>query len=121
VPGASIEIPAASVTELRYLVTWLGREDALRGRVRLAGAPGQPGDMGGGVIDAVAVAVSSGGAATVLVRSLFAWLGQRQQGLRASMTIQDQCGRQVRLEVSGLQDADAVIGQVLGLFAGDEQ
>jgi hypothetical protein len=58
---------------LESLSDWLRTESDLRGRVTLAyGAP-RPGELGGPV-DALVVAVGSGGTVTVLASALKAWL-----------------------------------------------
>jgi hypothetical protein len=52
---------------------------------------------------AVTIAVGGGGAATVFVQSLFAWLTQRRQGatLRLDMTEAD--GQETHMELDGIR------------------
>ncbi|MFD5831917.1 hypothetical protein ACFWGZ_41205, partial [Lentzea sp. NPDC060358] len=54
---------------LRSLRDWLTREDLFRGRLSLRGEAPRPGQMGAAV-EVLMVAVGSGGAATVLARSV---------------------------------------------------
>ncbi|MFJ3418294.1 hypothetical protein ACIPN8_18260 [Streptomyces sp. NPDC086082] len=56
------------------LLLWIALEDELRGRVKADGLAGGS-DLGAG-IDLIAVAVGGGGAATVLISSIGAWLQQ---------------------------------------------
>lgn len=76
------------------------------------GAPTQPGNMGG-ISDVVGIALGSGGAATVLIRSVFLWLSQRPRGTRLLLDIEKGDGRKVHLELSAADDGGDVIGQVL--------
>jgi hypothetical protein len=118
-PVGSIEIRAVGTGEdMRALRAWLGREDDLRGRVGLLEQPLKAGHMGG-ITEAVTVAVSSGGVATVTVRSVFAWLSQRERGHHVRLTLQDDSGRRANVEFDGLQDSEPVIEKVFDFFSGD--
>lgn len=118
-PVGSIEIRAVGAGEdLRALRAWISGEDDLRGRVRLVGPPIKAGQMGG-ITDAITVAISGGGVATVTVRSVFAWLRQRQYGHRVRLTLQDSSGRRADVELDGLRDPESVIKKVLDFFSDD--
>ena len=106
--------------ELQSLARWLRSEDELRGRVLLTHHPIQVGDMGG-ALDAVAIALSSGGAATVLVQSLFAWLSQRQKNMSVHLRLVRTDGQEAELDLTGIRDPDAVVDTVLEFFKHDEQ
>lgn len=103
---------AGSVRDARALADWLRRVDELRGGVKLVGAQVQPGRLGG-ISDVVGIALGGGGAVTVLIRSVFAWLGQRAQGTRVLLDIEKGVGRKVHLELSGADDSAAVIARVV--------
>ncbi|MER6046591.1 hypothetical protein ABT168_03815 [Streptomyces sp. NPDC001793] len=74
--------------QLQILMGWLRHDDALRGCVRTVQQPPSPGEMGG-ALDAVAVAVGSGGLGVVLANCLSAWTAQRCSGLRITVSTQD--------------------------------
>ncbi|WP_234025131.1 MULTISPECIES: hypothetical protein [unclassified Streptomyces] len=90
--------------QLRSLRDWLRHEDALRGRVRACQSPPAPGEMGR-ALDALAVAVGSGGMGVVLANCLTTWIAQRRADLRITVSTQD--GRTVEV------DAKRVDAQVL--------
>lgn len=116
-PGGSIEVRAVGADdEIRSLRTWLTGEDELRGRVRLLEEPLKAGQMGG-IADAVTVAISTGGLATVTVQSVFAWLRQRERGHSAKLTLQDDSGRQAHLVIDGVRDSEQVIEKVRDFFS----
>lgn len=117
--GGMIQIRTLDADEdLRALRSWLSDEDELRGRIHLSEQPAQIGHMGG-LADAVTIAVSGGGAATVAVRSLYAWLAQRQRGHRARLTFENGNGRRLEIEIDGLHNADAVLEKVLEIYSSD--
>jgi hypothetical protein len=53
------------------------------------------------------------------VRSVFAWLRQRQLGHRVRLTLQDKSGRRADVELDGLGDSETVIKKVLDFFSDD--
>ncbi|MEV6340283.1 hypothetical protein AB0M12_36845 [Nocardia vinacea] len=71
--------------EFMSLRDWLGREPQFRGGVRAAERVVKPGEMGT-LEDVLIVALGSGGAATVLARSVSVWLQQRRSGLSVRVT-----------------------------------
>ncbi len=104
---------------LRSLAQWLRSESELRGRVRLTEHSIEPGDMGG-ALDAVAIALGSGGAATIFVRSLFTWLSQRQVGTSVRIQLKRPDGTETTLDLAAVHDPDAVVDKVLNFLATDE-
>lgn len=100
---------------LRSLAEWLSHEDALRGRVRPVREPLQPGEMGG-VIELLTVALGSGGAGAMLVRSICAWLGQRRT--QVSVSLKDADGREFSFSATARnQDPAEVFAQASAMFA----
>ncbi len=104
-----------SGVELRSLWAWLRREDELRGLVRPVERPSRPGEMGP-VLEALAVAVGTGGAGAVLAHSVAVWLEQRTSDLKVTVTDPD--GRKVELEGHRLRDLEAVFREVRTLVEG---
>lgn len=106
--GASAEIRIVDGSgDLRTLRNWLNMEPPLRGRVQIPEEPIKPGHMGG-ITETVTIALSSGGAGTVLVKSLFDWLSNRQRGCHARLTLRDKDGRRADIEIDGLHDLEEV-------------
>lgn len=96
---------------LESLAQWLKLEDDLRGRVHPKTSQIEPGEMGG-VLQIIAVAVSSGGAISILVQSLFAWLSTRKSGqIHLRLTRED--GREAELTFNGAHNLDAVTEKLL--------
>ncbi|MFC9236307.1 hypothetical protein ACFTZK_07590 [Streptomyces decoyicus] len=85
--------------QLRLLLDWLRRDDLLRGRVQICQLPVSSGEMGG-AMDALAVAVGSGGMGAVLANCLSTWISQRRSDLRITVTTED--GRSVEVDARGL-------------------
>lgn len=110
---ANVQVKIDGVADgARSLAQWLRSEDALRGRVRLANCATQPSDMGG-ILDAVTIAIGSGGAATVFVQSLFAWLGQRKNNMSVRLQLISPNGQEMTLHLTSVHEPDAVIDKVL--------
>ncbi|MFJ8954936.1 hypothetical protein ACIRO1_33045 [Streptomyces sp. NPDC102381] len=64
-------------TNLLSLADWLRYEEDLRGKTRVEHYEITPGQMGG-LPEALVVALSTGGAATVLARAVVEWVKQRK-------------------------------------------
>lgn len=97
--------------QLRSLQEWLGDVDELRGRVGSRESAPERGTLGP-VLDALAVALGPGGAATALATAVIAWLRSRRGEVRVKVTLPDD--RSVELtarRIAGL-DADALRQQV---------
>ncbi|WAL94550.1 effector-associated constant component EACC1 [Streptomyces sp. Je 1-369] len=102
--------PAGSDSALvRDLHAWLQREDELRGRVRLAGGPPEPGQMGA-VSELVLTAVSSGTVAA-LVASAQLWIKQRRANL--SIVVRHPDGKEVEIDAEQISGAEEFIRTVL--------
>lgn len=104
--------------ELRSLVQWLRLEDDLRGRIHPTRRPIEPGQMGG-ALDAIIVAVSSGGAIVVLVQSLFTWLTKRRT-TEIYLRVTREDGREVELSFNGSHDIEAVTGKLIEFIDGEK-
>jgi hypothetical protein len=111
----SIAIPNES-TALRELGEWFRADDDLRGKTSYKEKLVEPGQMGG-MIEAIVIAVGSGGAATTLIRQFFTWLGRRGEGYTAHLTLKDDKGREASLDVNGLKDSDAIIQKAFAFFS----
>jgi hypothetical protein len=97
--------------QLRSLHDWLADVEELRGRVSRRESPPVPGTLGP-VLDALAVALGPGGAATAFAAAAISWLRNRHGEVRIKVTLADD--RVVELtakRVSGL-DATALERQV---------
>lgn len=94
--------------ELRSLLDWLRHEEEFRGRVRLQQASPRSDEMGG-VLEALVVALGSGGTGAVLARSLSTWLSHRRSDVK--LTIKNDNGRTIELDAKRV-DAQALVGEV---------
>lgn len=99
---------AQGADELRSLHDWLSRDDALRGRARLVAARVEPGQMGG-LLDALVVAVGSGGMGAVLAGALSTWISHRRSDVKLTVTSDD--GRKVELDATRV-DPQTVLREV---------
>jgi hypothetical protein len=100
------------VEELHDLASWLGGESELRGRVKRIGPAPAPGELGA-TADILVAAVSGGGAVSVLVGSLLAYLSQpRHSDVR--ITVEGPEGRRVELDAKRVHDVEGLVRQVLG-------
>jgi membrane-associated two-gene conflict system component 1 (EACC1) len=112
---AHIDVICSDLNELITLERWLRQETELRGAVRLSQSDIRSGEMGG-VFDAVEVAVASGGAASLLVTSLFTWLGQRTKAATLRLKLRRPDGAEIELDLDGVQDADVIAGKVISFM-----
>ncbi|GLZ41748.1 hypothetical protein [Actinokineospora sp. NBRC 105648] len=83
-----VEVAAAdeSGEAITALFDWLRHEDELRGRVRMRQAAPREDEMGS-PWDALTVAVSGGGALTVLLASIGTWLRTRRSDVKLDLAI----------------------------------
>ncbi|GLX49239.1 MULTISPECIES: effector-associated constant component EACC1 [unclassified Streptomyces] len=107
---------SSSEDELRSLRDWLRHEDGLRGRVRAFQSPLSPGEMGG-ALDALAVAVGSGGMGAVLANCLSTWISQRRSDVRITVSTRD--GRTVEVDAKGV-DPQALARDIERMLNSDE-
>jgi hypothetical protein len=114
-PGDDDELLIEVAAEdLRSLADWLNSEDALRGRVRAVRPAPEAGKMGAAV-ELLSVALGSGGAGAVLVRSISAWLSQRRS--EVSVSLKDADGREFQFSAkSAKQDPSEVFREASGMF-----
>jgi hypothetical protein len=94
--------------ELVALRQWLTDEPDFRGRVRAEQAPPRPGEMGG-VVEALTVALGSGGALAILANSVSVWLRQRRSTL--TVTIVNPDGSSQKITATG-PAADTIAAKV---------
>lgn len=95
--------------ELRELSEWLRGENELRGHVRVA--PGRIGQTElGSFQESLNVALSTGGAGTVLASSLITWI--RTRTTKASITVQSG-ERSVTFDIRTVGDVEPMLKQIL--------
>lgn len=90
--------------ELAALLEWLQGERGLAGAIREVRRPPRPSELGG-MVEALAVALGTGGAAGTFARSLFAWLRTRRPSLTVTIT---KDGRSIAVEASQARDGDVL-------------
>ena len=114
-----ISVPGGA-PELQELAQWLEQYDGLAGRITAAPAGPRPGQLGPG-LDALAIAVGSGGAATVLARGLVAWASsyRSQRGADVYVHASRPGGPALTVELRNITDAEAVLKQVLEQATGE--
>ncbi|AUG81298.1 hypothetical protein CFP65_6652 [Kitasatospora sp. MMS16-BH015] len=99
-----------AVDELADLADWLRHEPELRGLVAFVGAEPGPGELGA-LADALAVAVGSGGALTVLAASLRAYLSQpRKSDVRIEVRGPE---HSVTVDATRVKDVEALLRETL--------
>jgi hypothetical protein len=97
---------------LEDLHEWLRQEPELRGRVAFVEHDLAPGELGS-ITDALSIAISGGGALSVLAASLKAFFAQpRRADLR--ITVRSGDGRSVEIDAKRIQDVEAVLRAVFG-------
>ncbi|XUL88465.1 effector-associated constant component EACC1 [Streptomyces galilaeus] len=104
---------------IESLSSWLAMEEELRGRVKTDGLTGS-GDLGTGM-DLLAVAVGSGGAATVLISSIGSWLQQpKKSDVVLKVTMSD--GKSVEIDSKRvtIEQAKELLRDVLEASEGGE-
>jgi Effector Associated Constant Component 1 len=114
-PGDNDELLIEVAAEyLRSLADWLNSEAALHGRVR-AVRPGPEAGKMGAAVELLSVALGSGGAGAVLVRSISAWLTQRRS--EVSVSLKDADGREFKFSSkSAKQDPSEMFREASNLF-----
>lgn len=109
--------------QLRSLRTWLTAEDVLRGQVNLVECPPGPGTLGGGMVEAVSVALGSGGAVTALVAGVVSWVRARADRrhpavpLSVKLTFADGASVEISTTVAGQWPAEELASQLDHLTA----
>ncbi|WP_242903136.1 effector-associated constant component EACC1 [Actinomadura terrae] len=92
------------------LLEWLRADRRLAGHVRVRRrAPGA--EELGGTLDAVMVAVGSGGVSAVLAQTLPAWIRSRRPKVKFTLTTED--GERLELETADAAEAPRLIAELL--------
>jgi hypothetical protein len=100
----------ATPTSYNELADWLTGNREFRGRVKRVTAPPADGQLGGGVVDVLEVALGSGGAGIVLAQSLSVWLRNRRADITITVT---RAGKKVAVSAQRVSDPEALLRQVL--------
>jgi Effector Associated Constant Component 1 len=101
---------------LHDLLQWLRQEPELRGLVRPGWRGPAENELGGG-LDALTVAVSSGGAITILVASLERWLA-RPRGSDVRISVRAENGNTLEVDAKNVRDVPALVAEITDLAAG---
>lgn len=105
----------AAPENLNALAEWLNSEDELRGRVAPVRSAPEPGTMGVPV-ELLTVALGSGGAGAVLLRSICTWLTRR--GPEVSISLKDGRGREFTFSsTAAKQDSSELLREASAVFA----
>ncbi len=115
-----ISIVSEDQAQLESLDEWLRREYELAGRVAFAATKPREGELGA-LGEALVVAVSSGGALSVLVASLKAWISlPRHSDIRIRVHGPD--GRAVEIDADRVNDEriDELVRQALSFSIPEE-
>jgi hypothetical protein len=91
--------------EFIALWDWLRTERSLAGRVRALSRPPGAEELGGGGFELLAVTLGSGGAVSVVARSLFAWLSSR----RPEVTISVKASGKMKVITRGMSVEEIVL------------
>ena len=109
--------------DLRSLNVWLNEEPELQGGVTLLQRSPQNGELPGGVLTGLAVALAPGGIAVVLARSLVSWLRRRPSGLSMKLTTPD--GVTIEIESPGtrasVDDIRRLIDRLIRFLEGGDR
>jgi hypothetical protein len=106
---STIELQSSGLSDdLISLAGWLRRERILQGHVQLRRRPMDDVELGA-AFDLIAVAIGSGGAATVLAGSLSTWLQHRS---KVSIKITKD-GQTLEIEARNIQNAQDLIQRFL--------
>ncbi len=104
-----IRLTNGDTEDLASLADWLSSEREFRGHLRLIPAPITDTDLGGPA-ELITVALSAGGAVTVLARSMVTWLQTRRTTAKLTIEVE---GRSVVLEMDTVQDIRPLLSQIL--------
>ncbi|MFD7402629.1 hypothetical protein ACFV7R_08135 [Streptomyces sp. NPDC059866] len=108
-----------AAAQLGELAEWLRHERELRGRIRLEqGEPGRD-EMSGGLVEALVVALSTGGAVTVLARAAVEWVKHRTRDV--TLKVEKSNGESFEVSVQRATSDDALVAQLLDFLGPDEQ
>jgi hypothetical protein len=101
--------------DVNSLLGWIADNPALSGRVRLAASVPVRGAQGPGV-DAIAVAVGSGGTITTLALCLKTWIEQHfaQRGTSVHVEVTVKGGVKGVIDASNADDAERILRRLMG-------
>lgn len=94
-----------SVAEFAALWSWLRDDPSLSAATRRVEKPVSATELGGGVVELLAVTLGSGGFGVTLARSLTTWLQTRRPDVSISVSAE---GRSVELIARGLSEQKAI-------------
>ncbi|NEB04709.1 hypothetical protein [Streptomyces sp. SID13726] len=100
------------------LAEWLRHERELRGRFRLEQGEIRGDDMGG-LPEALVVALSTGGAATVLARAVVEWVRHRTRDV--SLKVTRPSGETFEVDVQRAGASDALVTELLDFLRQGER
>jgi hypothetical protein len=109
----------AAAAQLGELAEWLRHERELRGRIRLEQGAPAPDEMSGGLPEALVVALSTGGAVTVLARAAVEWVKHRTRDVTLKVVRAN--GESFEIGVQRATSDDALVAQLLDFLGPDEQ
>ena len=106
----AIAVGSESARDVPDLYAWLRQEDEFRAKVSFLHTSPEAGEMGA-IPELIVVAVGSGGAVSILARSLSTWLAHRKSDVTLRVTGHD--GRSVELSAQRVSDVDELLREVL--------
>ena len=109
--AAVIRLVNGTQNDLEDLSSWLSDEDELRGGVSPQAPAMGPNEMGG-LADALVIAVGSGGALTVLARSLQTWFELHRSSIDLSIS-DSSTGKHVQVNATNIRDAEILLTRLL--------
>jgi hypothetical protein len=107
----------AAAAQLGELAEWLRHERELRGRIRLEQGEPASGEMSGGLVEALVVTLSTGGAVTVLARAAVEWVKHRTRDV--SLKVVRPSGESFEVSVERATSHDALVTELLDFLRED--
>lgn len=107
-----------AAAQLRELAEWLRHEQELRGRVRWEHRDVADDEMGG-LPEALVVALSSGGAVTVLARAAVEWVRHRTRDV--TLKVVRESGESFEVSVQRATSHDPLVTELLDFLRADGQ
>ncbi|MEU6666320.1 hypothetical protein [Streptomyces sp. NPDC046727] len=108
----------AAAAHLGELAEWFRHERELRGRVRMEHGDIESGHMGG-LPEALVIALSSGGAVTVLARAAVEWVKHRTRDV--TLKVVRASGETFEVSVQRATTSDALVAELAGFLRREEQ
>ncbi|MFD5343219.1 hypothetical protein ACFWJY_05500 [Streptomyces anulatus] len=104
-------------TNLLSLADWLRYEEDLRGKTRLEHSEITPGQMGG-LPEALVIALSTGGAVTVLARSVVEWVKQRKSDVTVKAVKPN--GESFEIDLRRVTEPEALAAQLCDFLSREQ-